>query len=129
MPELRGGHTDFTDNRVVINSTLSPARRAKTLAHELGHIEAGHGTRLGEYHTGPDGCRGEMEVEAESIAYSLCRANGMSTQVGDYSGVYIKTWAAKAGPEVVRESAKNIAKTLGQILTNHRWANQEGTSS
>src|SRR5699024_2780353 len=109
-----------------INSQLTPAMQAATLAHELGHIKAGHLERTTEYHVGPGGQRGSMEVEAESIAYAICRANGMSTKVGDAAGTYIAVSANAAGTDVVKKTAQNVSSVVKQILGEGRWRNMLG---
>lgn len=120
------GSTNPITKVVQINSRLTPAMQAATLAHELGHIKAGHLERTTEYHVGPGGQRGSMEVEAESIAYAICRANGMSTKIGDASGTYIAQWAKAAGPDVVKKSAQKVSSVVKQILGEGSWQNMPG---
>ena len=67
------GTTDFLARRVVVRPDLSPLQAAKTLAHEAAHTRLHHGT---EYAMG---CRGIAEVEAESVAYLVCSAAGLTT--------------------------------------------------
>lgn len=122
-------HTDGATNpatkKVVISSKLNPAMQAATLAHELGHIKAGHLDRAAEYHTGHGGQRGHMEIEAESIAYSVCRANGMSKRLGDASGTYISGWAKAAGKAAVKESAQRVSSVVKEILGDEVWRNMK----
>lgn len=128
--ETRGYTT--TDGRVVIRDDLGPADRAKTLAHELGHIQLGHIDRTGDYHTGPDGCRGEMEVEAESFAYVLSRLNGMSTDLSTNSSRYLNSWAAKgktdadslaATVDAMKKSGTAIAKGVNDVVKEQKFRN------
>ena len=122
------GYTSATDKKVVVDTNLSPASQAQTLAHELAHIKCGHLERNGEYHSGVGGCRGEMEVEAESVAYVLCRANGMSTDISSNSSRYVGSWASGGdvtdeGRKVINKSAENIAKAVKGILGNGTFRN------
>lgn len=117
------GLTNPETKKVIISSKLSPAMQASTLAHELGHIKAGHLDRGAEYHTGHGGQRGPMEIEAESIAYSVCRANGMSKRLGDASGTYISGWARAAGDAAVKESAQKVSSVVKDILGTEVWRN------
>ena len=122
------GYTSATDKKVVIDTSMSPASQTKTLAHELAHIKCGHLERNGEYHSGAGGCRGEMEVEAESVAYVLCRANGMSTDISQNSSRYVGSWASGGhvtdeGRKVINKSAENIAKAVKGILGNGTFRN------
>lgn len=122
--EIRAdGLTNPQTKKVLISSRLSPAMQAATLAHELGHIKAGHMERTSDYHTGHGGQRGQMEIEAESIAYSVCRANGMTKQLGDASGTYISGWARAAGKAAVKESAQKVSSVVKEILGAEGWRN------
>lgn len=124
------GYTSPKEKKVVIDSTMNAASRAKTLAHELGHIKAGHLERIEDYHTGHGGERGVMEVEAESIAFVLCRNAGM-TNPQETSATYVRGWGAvQRTPEQVRESSERIAKTVKSILSAPAWkAEQEPTAT
>ena len=122
------GYTSPTEKKVVIDTGMSPASQAKTLAHELAHIKCGHLERNGEYHSGIGGCRGEMEVEAESTAYVICRANGMSTEISSNSSRYVGSWASggrvtEEGRKVINNSAENIAKAVKGILVGGKFRN------
>ena len=117
------GATNPKEQTVTIASRLTPALQAATLAHELGHIRAGHLERTAEYHTGHGGQRGQMEIEAESIAYAVCRANGMSTQLGDASGSYVAGWSRSAPEGAVKESAQRVSAVVKEILTSSGWRN------
>lgn len=123
------GATSFRGKEVQIAEELSPAERARTLAHELGHIAAGHEERMDEYHTGSRhggvGQRGAMEVEAESIAYVLMRSNGMAAAGGDRSGRYVAGWASiqKDNPEVIQKTGEKVSRTVRELLGSRRWRN------
>src|SRR5699024_12518636 len=67
-----------------------------------------------------------MEVEAESITYAICRANGLSTKIGDASGTYIAQWAKAAGPDVVKKRAQKVSSVVKQILGEGSWQNMPG---
>ncbi len=119
------GSTSFQNKQVRLNEELSPAERARTLAHELGHIAAGHEDRMDEYHVGGAGQRGAMEVEAESIAYVLMRSNGMQAAGGDRSGRYVAGWATvqKDDPTVIQKTGEKVARTVRELLGARRWRN------
>ena len=127
--DIRGGARGYTspmEKKVVIQAGMTPANEVSTLAHELGHIKAGHTERTDEYHTGDGGERRSMEVEADSISYVLCRSNGMTPQVGAKTGRYVAGWGG-AGPEAVKASAEVVQKTVkgpaGQLLLAKRRTN------
>lgn len=126
-----GGYTSPAEKKVVIRADASPASQAKTLAHELGHIKAGHLERMGEYHSGHGGCRGEMEVEAESIAYVLSRANGMSADLNQNTSRYLNSWSAGGTStehldthrKAIAASSETVAKTVKALLSERTWRN------
>lgn len=122
------GYTDPRTKRVVVDPTLSPGRRAEVLAHELGHIKAGHLEQIDDYHTGHGGQRGRMELEAEAIAYGLCRANGMSTQVGKIASTYVAGWT-RENPDLIKESATKVSGTVKGVLAAGSWRNLEGAGA
>jgi antirestriction protein ArdC len=122
IPGSAEGYTSPRSKRVVVDASLPAGSRAAVLAHELGHIAAGHLERTDEYHTGHGGQRGVMELEAESIAYSLCRANGLSTAQGGVSATYIAGWTRNE-PDAIKESAERVSKTVKGILSAGTWRN------
>jgi antirestriction protein ArdC len=85
IPSGANGTTNFTTRTVTVAGHLSPAQATKTLAHELGHVLLHDGT---EYAAG---CRGRAEVEAESVAYIVCQAAGLTTAA--YSFGYVAAWS------------------------------------
>ncbi|MBD7958631.1 ImmA/IrrE family metallo-endopeptidase [Microbacterium sp. Sa4CUA7] len=66
------GMTDYVTRSVAVRGDMDPAARAKTLAHELAHLEMhGPGNRAATLH------RGISEVEAESVALIVGAAHGL----------------------------------------------------
>tara|TARA_R110002051_G_scaffold314950_4_gene392665 strand:+ start:10239 stop:11252 length:1014 start_codon:yes stop_codon:yes gene_type:complete len=123
---IPGGALGFTttdgSNRVVIKQGLTPGSTARVLAHELGHIAAGHVERGGEYHVGPGGERGQMEVEADSISYAMLRANGMSPEVGRANATYVSGWS-KRDPAAVKAAATTVSKSVKSLFESTKWRN------
>jgi len=72
---------------VLVNEQLDIGARFATLAHELGHIYCGH---LGAHPEGfwPDRSgtlnKAQREMEAEAVAYLVCKRLGLETQSADY---------------------------------------------
>jgi len=118
--ELSGGKQGYTTmdapHRVVIDSTLEPGERARTLAHELGHIMCGHTSKdeTRSYSTDHGGKRGEMEVEAESFAYVLCRMNGMEAHQRTASE-YVAGWQ-KFEPDAIRAAGERLSKAFKRTV-------------
>ena len=107
-----GGYTNFDDRVVRIRDDVDPAQAVKTLAHELGHIRADHGTRFADTYHQSGGCRGIAEVEAESIAYLVTSAAGMES--GDYSVPYVTGWA-RGDADLLRDTATRVLATATGI--------------
>jgi hypothetical protein len=111
------GYTDYRNRIVRIRDDVDPAQAVKTLAHELGHIRADHENRFADqYRTSPR-CRGQAEVEAESIAHLVTSAAGLDTVA--YSVPYIAGWsgnepgALRAAAARVLDVAEGISEQLG----------------
>jgi len=119
----KGYTTAEGGKRVVIDATLSPGSKATTLAHELGHIMCGHmdPSRSGDYHTGHGGKRGEMEVEAESFAYTISRINGMQTHQRNASE-YVASWQ-RIEPDAVRKIGETLSRAVKATMTSSKWRN------
>jgi antirestriction protein ArdC len=98
------GYTDYAARVVRLDDDLSPAQAAKTLAHELGHIRADHEHRFTDYATSM-ACRGQAEIEAESIAYLVTAQAGLDTT--DYSVPYLAGWSG-GDVDPLRESMTRV---------------------
>lgn len=125
--EAKRGFTRNHDGTklVVVDSSQSLGTQATTLAHELGHIKCGHmdPDRLGEYNTGHAGRRGDMEMEAESFAYVLARANGMEAHLRGASE-YVAGWGQRS-QEDLRATAQTVQKAVKSTFDTAKWRNAE----
>jgi hypothetical protein len=108
------GMTDYTVRSVAVRGDIEPAARAKTLAHELAHVDL-HGPD----HPEASLHRGIGEVEAESVALMIGAAHGLDTSV--YTVPYVSTWAAsvdgKTPAEVLQATAERVRSTALAILS------------
>lgn len=115
LPE--GGPEGYTQDKptkkVVVGTRYSDAHQAMVLAHELAHIQMGHMERHHDYHSGPDGQRPTMEVEAESVAYVIGRHYGLNP--GGSAFAYIDGWA-HGDKEKVRQTAERVNKACKTII-------------
>lgn len=118
------GYTHPIRKEVYIREDMPPAAQVTTLAHELGHIKAGHLEKMDEYRTH----RGSMEIEAESIGYVLCRSNGMKDEsTNDQASSYVKIWGRAATKEQMREAAVNVSSVVKDILGSGKFRNADKT--
>ena len=102
------GRTDFGARTVTVRADVSDAQACKTLAHELGHILCGHEAELFA------GCRGRLEVEAESVAYIVCASAGMVAEA--YSLPYVARWSG-GDADVVRQTAQKVVQVAGVLCS------------
>jgi hypothetical protein len=75
----------------------------KELAHTAMHDGTGYAA----------GCRGQAEIEAESVAYILCQTAGLTT--APYSFDYVAHWAG-GDPAAVKTTAHRVVTTARAIL-------------
>lgn len=107
------GYTQPATKRIVVDSRLSSAQKAFTIAHELGHVHCGHvDGDLSEYRQH----RGRMETEAEMTAYLVTRSRGMSrTQADAFSPGYIASWS-KGDAAVMHSALEKATNAYNTIL-------------
>ncbi|MFF9564751.1 ArdC-like ssDNA-binding domain-containing protein [Leifsonia sp. NPDC014704] len=112
---IASGYTDPERRRVVLAKDLAPEQSAKTLIHETAHIELRHIDDIDDYRTH----RGQMEVEAESVAYIVGGMNGFDTSA--YSIGYITGWADE-DTNAIRATAVRVlgtAHTIAEAIEHH----------
>ena len=95
------GLTRWDERSVVVRADMDDAAMVKTLLHEAAHV------LLHEAEPGRSLPREAKEVEAESVAYLVAAAHGMST--GDYSFPYVAAWAGKDGVRAVQAVQARVA--------------------
>jgi antirestriction protein ArdC len=101
------GRTDYASRTVTVRADVDDAQAVKTLVHELGHILCDHESQM------MFGCRGRLEVEAESVAYVVANAVGMSTD--SYSLPYVASWTA-GSIDQVKSTADKVVRVSAAIL-------------
>ena len=112
------GYYSQTDKRIAINEGMSELQNLKTLIHEIAHAKL-HDIDLNapakEQADRPD--RRTREVQAESIAYTVCQHYMLDTS--DYSFAYVAEWSSgrelselKASLETIRNTASELIKEI-----------------
>ena len=99
------GYADFAAREVVIKEDLFGAQTIKTMIHELAHVLLHQESALS--------ARAVAEVEAESVAFVVCRALGLDTS--DYSFAYVARWGG-GDTEVIAATAQSVISTAHDIL-------------
>jgi hypothetical protein len=102
------GRTDWGARSVVVCADMDDAAMVKTLIHEAAHVLL-HEQPPGRYVT-----RQVKEVEAESVAYVVSVAHGMSTD--QYSFPYVAAWAGDNAAGAIQASQGRIAHAARTII-------------
>ena len=88
---------------------MNKLQKLKTFIHEIAHSML-HG-KEGEEHNID---RNTKEVQAESIAYTVCQHYGLDTS--DYSFGYVAGWSQTRGLDELKSSLSVIHKTAQTII-------------
>jgi len=102
------GRTNWASRTVVVRSDMDDAEMVKTLVHEAAHVLL---------HEGPPGRylpRAIKEVEAESVAYVVAAAHGMSSD--DYTFPYVAAWAGEDWAKAVARTQHRVASAARQVI-------------
>ena len=111
------GYYDGAEKGIVIKAGLSQAQTLKTAIHEVSHAKL-HDKDIGtEKDNGPD--RRTKEVQAESVAYTVCSHFGLDTS--DYSFGYIAGWSAGKELSELTKSMNVIRRTASEIIKGIDW--------
>lgn len=114
VPGEAKGYFSAQEQRIVLRPGMSQVQTLKTLVHEIAHSKLHTPEQMK-----PEEQKGrrEKEVEAESVAYVVCRHFGIDTS--DYSFGYVAGWSRgkelaelKASLETIRNTAAEIINTI-----------------
>jgi len=85
--------------KIELNQDLDGKAQYATLCHELGHVHLGHlgGNKDGWWPSRPKLTRNQREVEAEAVAYIVCRRALLTTKSAEYLAGYITSPRDLAG--------------------------------
>ena len=106
------GYYDSANKEIVIRKGMSESQTIKTAIHECGHAML-HDRDL-MLASGIKKDRETKEVEAESVAYSVCSAFQIETS--DYSFPYIAGWSSGRDMKELRSSMDTIRQTAGKMV-------------
>ena len=108
------GYFSPQDHEIVIRSGMSEAQTIKTMLHEMAHSILHDKSKDIPKEERKD--RNTKEVEAESVAFTVCKHLGINTD--DYSFGYIATWASGKGLEELRASLDIIRMAAVELIEN-----------
>ena len=92
---------------------MSESQTLKTMIHEVAHSKL-HSKEV-EQDEQMRKDRNTKEVEAESVAYTVCQHFGIDTS--DYSFGYIAGWSSGRDTKELRASMDTIRKTASELIT------------
>lgn len=104
------GYYSLTDRQIHVEESLPELQKIKTTIHEIGHAIM-HDMTEGTDHFAN---RREREVEAESVAYTVCSYYGLDTS--DYSFGYIAGWSENKSLKELEAKMTLIKDTSGIII-------------
>ena len=116
------GYYHLEDKRIAINEGMSELQTLKTAIHEIAHAKL-HDIDLNapKDEQQPHVDRRTREVEAESVAYTVCQHYGLDTS--DYSFGYVAGWSSgrelselKSSLETIRSAAAEIINSIDENL-------------
>lgn len=116
------GYYHLEDKHIAINEGMSELQTLKTTIHEIAHAKL-HDIDLNapKDEQQPRVDRRTREVEAESVAYTVCQHYGLDTS--DYSFGYVAGWSSgrelselKSSLETIRSAAAEIINSIDENL-------------
>lgn len=115
--DIPGGAKGFfspVESRIAIQEDMSEIQTVKTAIHEIAHAKL-HAVKPDEKTTPEDKKdRHTKEVEAESVAYTVCQRYGIETS--DYSFGYIAGWSSGKETKELKSSLDTIRKTAAEMI-------------
>ena len=109
------GYFHTTDHRIAIQEGMSQSQTVKTAIHEVAHAKLHDREQNQDIDAVLDKDRNTKEVEAESVAYTVCQHFGIDTS--DYSFGYIAGWSSDRDMKELKSSLDTIRKTASELIT------------
>ena len=111
------GYYHLEDKRIAINEGMSELQTLKTAIHEIAHAKL-HDIDLNapKEEQQPRVDRRTREVEAESVAYTVCQHYGLDTS--DYSFGYVAGWSSGRELSELKSSLETIRSAAAEIINS-----------
>lgn len=104
------------DKRIAIDEGMSELQTIKTAIHEIAHAKL-HDIDLTSPMDGQNRVdRRTREVEAESVAYTVCQHYGLDTS--DYSFGYVAGWSSGRELAELKSSLETIRSAAAEIINS-----------
>ncbi|MFR2050796.1 MAG: YodL domain-containing protein [Roseburia faecis] len=110
------GYFHTTDHRIAIQEGMSQSQTVKTAIHEVAHAKLHDWEQNQDIDKVLDKDRNTKEVEAESVAYTVCQHFDIDTS--DYSfGYIVAGWSSDRDMKELKSSLDTIRKTASELIT------------
>lgn len=106
------GCCDFVEQRILVQPDMNQIQTIKTMIHEVSHAKLHAPEKTEELPQHKQ--RFVREMEAESVAYVVCRHFGIDTS--DYSFGYVAGWSRGRELSQLRESLDLIRNTAAELI-------------
>ncbi|WP_418417196.1 LPD16 domain-containing protein [Blautia sp.] len=122
IPGDSKGYFNTAEKRIAVQENMSESQTLKTMVHEVAHSML-HDKEVNQSMEIPEKDRNTKEVEAESVAFTVCQHFGIDTS--DYSFGYIAGWSSGRNMKELKSSLDTIRKTASELITGIERALQE----
>ena len=110
------GYYHLEDKRIAINEGMSELQTLKTAIHEIAHAKLHDIDLNAPKDEQPRVDRRTREVEAESVAYTVCQHYGLDTS--DYSFGYVAGWSSGRELAELKSSLETIRSAAAEIINS-----------
>ena len=116
IPGDSKGYFHTEEKRIAVQENMSESQTLKTMVHEVAHSML-HNKEINrdDLIEEPAKDRNTKEVEAESVAYTVCQHFGIDTS--GYSFGYIAGWSSGKDMKELKSSLDTIRKTASELIT------------
>ena len=114
IPGDSKGFFSPAEKRIAVQEGMSESQTLKTMVHETAHSML-HDKEVNKDVLAPAKDRNTKEVEAESIAYTVCQHFGIDTS--EYSFGYIAGWSTGRDMRELKSSLDTIRRTASELIT------------
>ena len=115
------GYFSHPEQMICVKEDMSQVQTLKTLIHEISHalLHDREHVRVEGLGVTADKNRNTKEIEAESVAFTVCEALGKGTiDTSDYSFAYIAGWSQDKDLSQLKKSLETIRVTADKIITS-----------
>ena len=120
IPGRSHGYCDCMSQCIVVDEGMSELQTLKTTIHEIAHAKLHDTNAEGQTEKQARVDRQTREVQAESVAYTVCQHYGLDTS--EYSFGYIVSWSSGRTLSELNSSLEVIHHAAAEIISGiDRW--------